>query len=78
MAMPQLANSPAADQTTTTPGNPHGFLGNNQHMPDYAVYCKITCVLFLYRAAHVVLRLRGAVLWCSIKAVCILDLRGWF
>lgn len=78
MAKPQLANSPAADQTTTTPGNPHGFLGDNQHMPDFAVYCKITCILFLYRASHVVLTPGGAVLWCSIKAVFILDLSGCF
>lgn len=47
MAKLQLANSPAADQPARTPGNPHGFLGNSQHMPDDAVYCNITCILFL-------------------------------
>lgn len=62
MAKPQLANSPAADQPARTPGNPHGFLGNSQHMPDYAVYCNITCILFLYHAAHAVVRPAGAVL----------------
>lgn len=75
MAKPQLAKSPGADQLARTPGNPHGFLGNSQHMPDYAVHCNITCFCIKLPMQW----LDGAVLLHnSIKLVFILDLRAAF
>ena len=40
-----------------------GTWGNSQHMPDYAVYCSITCVLFWYHAACAAVRPDGDVLF---------------
>ena len=73
MAEPQLADSPSHTSLQNSWESTR-FSGNSQHMPDDAVYCNITCIVFMY--GHAVVRPAGVAYCNRNKLLFILVLSG--